>query len=116
MFDPSQPPVAVTPQAWAQIEMLTRGHYALKLGLKKGGCAGMEYSMEIVEKADAHDIVIDGKNARLVVDAKAQMFLFGMEVDFETSLLESGFTFRNPNVTEACGCGESISFEVHHEN
>ena len=85
---------------------------ALRIGLKKGGCAGMEYTMEYVnEIADADEIVeVDG--AKVVIAPTAQMFLFGTEIDYESGLLESGFKFNNPNVSETCGCGESIKFDV----
>ena len=80
------------------------------LALKKGGCAGMEYTMEFVDQIDNHDEVIEQDGARVMIAPMAQMFLFGTEIDYESSLLESGFKFNNPNVTEACGCGESIKF------
>jgi iron-sulfur cluster assembly protein len=71
----------------------------------------MEYTMEYVTEADKNDEVIEQNGARVLIAPMAQMFLFGTEIDYETSLLESGFKFKNPNVTEACGCGESIKFE-----
>jgi iron-sulfur cluster assembly protein len=67
--------------------------------------------MEYVTEADKNDEVIEQNGARVLIAPMAQMFLFGTEIDYETSLLESGFKFKNPNVTEACGCGESIKFE-----
>jgi iron-sulfur cluster assembly protein len=70
----------------------------------------MEYTMEYVNGPDANDEVIEQDGARVLIAPMAQMSLFGTEIDYETSLLESGFKFRNPNVTEACGCGESIKF------
>ena len=78
--------------------------------MKKGGCAGMEYTLEFVDKLYGHEEIIEKDGAKLVIDPMAQMFLFGSEIDYEVSLLESGFKFRNPNVTETCGCGESIKF------
>ena len=82
----------------------------LRIGVKKGGCAGMEYTMEFAEEVDPHDEVVERDGARVMIAPMAQMFLFGTEIDYQTSLLESGFRFNNPNVTEACGCGESIKF------
>lgn len=70
----------------------------------------MEYTMEFVDQIDNHDEVIEQDGARVMIAPMAQMFLFGTEIDYESSLLESGFKFNNPNVTEACGCGESIKF------
>ena len=82
----------------------------VRLGVKNGGCAGMEYTMEYVSEVDPQDEVIEQDGARVLIAPMAQMFLFGTEIDYKTSLLESGFVFNNPNVTEACGCGESIKF------
>ena len=67
--------------------------------------------MEYVDEADAMDEVVEQDGARVMIAPMAQMFLFGTEIDYETALLESGFKFRNPNVTDACGCGESIKFK-----
>ena len=64
-----------------------------------------------VEATDPNDEVVEQDGARVMIAPMAQMFLFGTEIDYETTLLESGFKFRNPNVTEACGCGESIKFD-----
>ncbi|MEM6558110.1 MAG: iron-sulfur cluster assembly accessory protein [Pseudomonadota bacterium] len=87
------------------------GHTGLRIGIKKGGCAGMEYTMEYAETIDPNDEVVEQDGARVMIAPMAQMFLFGTEIDYETSLLESGFKFRNPNVADACGCGESIKFK-----
>lgn len=115
---PGQSPVTVTPAAAKQIARLMAKQAAtgLRIGVKKGGCAGMEYTMDYVAEAEAHDEVIEvateeGADARVLIAPMAQMFLFGTEIDYETSLLESGFKFRNPNVVDACGCGESIKFD-----
>ena len=110
---PGQSPVTITPAAEAQIAKLMArgGHHALRIGVKKGGCAGMEYTMDYVDEAGPADEVIEQGAARVIIAPMAQMFLFGTEIDHETSLLESGFKFRNPNVVDACGCGESIRFD-----
>ena len=85
---------------------------ALRIGLKKGGCAGMEYTMEYVNEISESDEVVEVDGAKVVIAPTAQMFLFGTEIDYENGLLESGFKFKNPNVSETCGCGESIKFDV----
>ena len=85
---------------------------ALRIGLKKGGCAGMEYTMEYVNEISDSDEVVELDGAKVVIAPTAQMFLFGTEIDYESGLLESGFKFKNPNVSETCGCGESIKFDV----
>ncbi|MCF6316620.1 MAG: iron-sulfur cluster assembly accessory protein [Marinosulfonomonas sp.] len=104
--------VSITSAAATQIsKLMTKdGHQGLRIGIKKGGCAGMEYTMDYVDEVDPMDEVVEESGARVMIAPMAQMFLFGTEIDYETSLLESGFKFRNPNVTEACGCGESIKF------
>jgi iron-sulfur cluster assembly protein len=109
---PGQAPVTLTPAAAAQIARLMArdGRHGLKIGVKKGGCAGMEYTMDYVDAADPHDEVIEQDGARVLIAPMAQMFLFGTEIDYHSSLLESGFRFNNPNVAESCGCGESIKF------
>lgn len=110
---PGSVPVTITPAAERQIARLMAGKQAfgLRIGLKKGGCAGMEYTMELAEAAGKADEVIEQGAARVLIAPTAQMFLFGTQIDYETGLLESGFKFRNPNVTDTCGCGESIRFE-----
>ncbi len=85
---------------------------ALRIGLKKGGCAGMEYTMDYVNEIAESDEVVEVDGAKIVIAPTAQMFLFGTEIDYESGLLESGFKFYNPNVSETCGCGESIKFDV----
>lgn len=108
---PGTPAVTLTPRAVARITQLMKGGGGgLRIGVKKGGCAGMEYTMEHVDAAQEHDERVEQDGARVFIAPTAQMFLFGTEVDYEAGLLESGFRFRNPNVVEACGCGESIKF------
>ncbi|MBK1636566.1 HesB/IscA family protein [Rhodovulum adriaticum] len=109
---PGKAPVTLTPAAAAQVaKLMARDSGAgLRIGVKKGGCAGMEYTMEVVTQTDPLDEVVEQDGARVMIAPMAQMFLFGTEIDYEVSLLESGFKFRNPNVVDACGCGESIKF------
>ncbi|CUJ98519.1 iron-sulfur cluster assembly accessory protein [Shimia thalassica] len=110
---PGKQAVTMTPAAATQIAklMTNKGHAGLRIGVKKGGCAGMEYTMDYVTTAEAHDEVVEQDGARILIAPMAQMFLFGTEIDYEVSLLESGFKFNNPNVADACGCGESIKFK-----
>ena len=110
---PGKQAVTMTPAATRQIAKLMEkdGHQGLRIGVKKGGCAGMEYTMDFAETVDPMDEIVEQEGARVMIAPMAQMFLFGTEIDYETSLLESGFKFRNPNVEDACGCGESIKFK-----
>ena len=109
---PGKDAVTMTDAAVAQINKLMQAgsKKGLRIGIKKGGCAGMEYTMDYVDDIDPHDEVVERDGARVMIAPMAQMFLFGTEIDYEIALLESGFKFKNPNVTEACGCGESIKF------
>ena len=109
---PGNDPVTLTPAAIARINKLMAGGAVkgLRISVKKGGCAGMEYTMEYASEIAEHDAVVEKDGARVMIAPMAQMFLFGTEIDYHTALLESGFTFNNPNVVESCGCGESIKF------
>ncbi len=105
--------VTMTDSAIRQIVKLMErsGKEGVRIGVKKGGCAGMEYTLEFVDMVDAHDEVVEKDGARVMIAPMAQMFLFGTEIDYGTTMLEAGFRFNNPNVVEACGCGESIKFK-----
>ena len=105
-------PISLTNKAADKVKelILSQNKYALRLDLKKGGCAGMEYSMQYVDAAAENEEVVEFDGARIIIAPLAQMYLFGTTIDYEDGLLESGFKFNNPNVSEACGCGESIKF------
>jgi iron-sulfur cluster assembly protein len=81
----------------------------LRVGVKNGGCAGMSYTMEFAESVTPLDEVIEDKGVKVLIDPKAVLFLLGSEMDFKVDRLASTFTFRNPNETSACGCGESVA-------
>ena len=82
---------------------------ALRVGVKNGGCAGQEYVVSYAEEIGPFDEVVEDKGAKVVIDPKAILFLLGSEIDYETTRLASRFVFRNPNETDACGCGESVT-------
>ena len=81
----------------------------IKLGVKNGGCAGMAYTMDYLDEFSDNDECIDIEGIKLVIDPKAILFLLGTEMDYQESTLDSGFIFNNPNQTDACGCGESVT-------
>ena len=83
----------------------------VRVGVKNGGCAGMEYTMEYADAVKATDEVIEEKGVKLLIDPKAVLFLLGTEMDFKTEKLSAQFVFNNPNQTSACGCGESVQIE-----
>ena len=84
-------------------------YVALRVGVKNGGCAGQEYTFAYAEEIGPMDEVVEDKGVTILIDPKAILFLIGSEVDYETSKLASKFVFRNPNQTDACGCGESVT-------
>ena len=110
---PGKAAVTLTPTAAKAIVRLMQkqGAAGLRIGVKKGGCAGMEYTMDYVAEQNALDEVVEQDGAKVFIAPMAQMFLIGTEIDYEVDLLQAGFKFRNPNVAEACGCGESIKFK-----
>lgn len=83
----------------------------LRVGVKNGGCAGSEYIIEYAEAAAPLDEVVEDKGVTILIDPKAVLFLIGTEIDYEKTKLSAKFTFRNPNQTDACGCGESVTIE-----
>lgn len=87
----------------------------LRVGVKKGGCAGMEYTFDIARAVNKGDEIVTDKDATVVVDAKAVLFLLGTELDFKTDRFSSTFVFNNPNQVSACGCGESVEIKPRSE-
>ena len=85
------------------------GGAGLRIGVKKGGCAGMEYTLDWAAEQQRFDEVVEHNGARVLIDPKAVMYLLGTEMDYKTDKLSSQFVFSNPNQTGACGCGESVN-------
>jgi iron-sulfur cluster assembly protein len=83
----------------------------IRVGIKKGGCAGMEYTIDLVTEPNAKDDLIERDGARVWVEPSAVLYLLGTQMDFEVTKMRSGFTFVNPNQTSACGCGESVELK-----
>ncbi len=81
----------------------------VRLGVKNGGCAGMEYTMDYADARDPLDEVVEDKGVMILIEPKAVLFLLGTEMDYEEGVMSSGFIFNNPNQTDACGCGESVT-------
>jgi iron-sulfur cluster assembly protein len=92
-------------------EIAKRGHgEGLRIGTKKSGCTGFAYVVDYADEIGADDHVYESHGVRVVVDGKSLAQLDGMEIDFvKTNLLNEGFEFRNPNIKDMCGCGESFS-------
>ena len=105
--------VSLTDAAAARVrEIMERSEkpYAgLRVGVKNSGCAGQSYTMDYALEANPADEVVEDKGVRILIEPKAVLFLLGSTIDFETDSLSAKFVFRNPNETDACGCGESVT-------
>jgi iron-sulfur cluster assembly protein len=103
--------VTLTDAAAARVREIIAGGAKpyLRVGVNNGGCAGMEYMLDYAEAPEQFDELVEDKDVRILVAADAVLFLLGSEIDFETTRLASKFVFRNPNQTDACGCGESVT-------
>ena len=84
------------------------GAKGIRVGLKNGGCAGMEYTVDLVNDPEASDDKVETSQGTIYIDPKAMLFLLGTQLDYEITKLRNGFVFNNPNETSACGCGESV--------
>lgn len=105
--------LSLTPRAAERVRaiMTSKGPEiaGLKIGVKKGGCAGMEYTMTWADSVGKFDEVVEQDGARVIVDPQAVLYLLGTEMDYQTDKLSAQFVFNNPNQTGACGCGESVN-------
>ena len=81
----------------------------IRVGVKNGGCAGMEYTVDLVTEPNPADDMVESNGAKFYVSPEAVLFLLGKELDYEVTKLRSGFVFNNPNQSSACGCGESVT-------
>jgi iron-sulfur cluster assembly protein len=84
----------------------------IRVSIRKGGCAGMEYTVDLVTEPSAKDDHIERAGAHVWVAPEAALYLLGTEMDFEVTKLRTGFVFRNPNEESACGCGESVELKA----
>ncbi|MFN3816556.1 HesB/IscA family protein [Brevundimonas sp.] len=105
--------VTLTDAAAARVKAIMakaeQPYVGLRVGVKNGGCAGQEYTFAYAEAVEPLDEVVEDKGVTILIDPRAVLFLIGTEIDYETSKLASKFVFRNPNETDACGCGESVT-------
>ena len=106
--------MTMTDAAAARVQEIVEardGAQGIRVGVKKGGCAGMEYTIDLVTEPKAADDHIEREGAHVWVAPEAALFLLGTQMDFEKTTLRTGFTFNNPNQSSACGCGESVELK-----
>ncbi|RRN63119.1 iron-sulfur cluster assembly accessory protein [Caulobacter sp. 602-1] len=107
--------VTLTDAAAARVkEIMDRAdkpYAGLRVGVKNGGCAGQEYVFEYAAEKGPIDEVVEDKGVTILIEPKAVLFLIGTEIDYEITKLSSKFVFHNPNETDACGCGESVTIQ-----
>lgn len=93
------------------LEEPDKPYAGLRVGVKNGGCAGSEYVFEYAAERGPMDEVVEDKDVTILIEPKAVLFLIGTEIDYEVTKLSSKFVFHNPNETDACGCGESVTIQ-----
>ena len=107
--------VSLTEAAAEQVKAIMaradKSYVGLRVGVKQGGCAGQEYVLSYAEEAGPIDEVVTDKGVTILIEPKAVLYLVGTVIDYETTALASKFVFKNPNETDACGCGESVTIK-----
>ena len=81
----------------------------LRVGVRTTGCSGMAYVLEFADTVEEHDQVFESQGIKVIVDPKSLSYIDGTELDYTKQGLNEGFEFNNPNVKDACGCGESFN-------
>lgn len=81
----------------------------LRLGVRTTGCSGMAYVLEFADEVDETDVIFEDNDVKVIIDPKSLVYLDGTELDFGKEGLNEGFKFKNPNVKDECGCGESFN-------
>ena len=99
--------IGVTEKALVKIRSAMQG--GLRLGVQGGGCSGLSYNIRFDTQPRERDRVFQFEDIRVFVDPKSFIYLHGMTLDYQESLIQQGFAFVNPNASKACGCGTSFS-------
>ena len=103
-----------TDQALNQINIITKDQDKkfFRITVQGGGCSGFKYQIDFIEPPQDESLyhVIEKQGLRVLCDKKSYIFLIGTEIDYEETIMSSGFTFNSPKATRSCGCGESVGF------
>ena len=105
--------IKLTDEAAARAKELIENsdhHVALRPAVRGGGCSGLSYTLKFSDAAEDGDRIIESKGVEIHVDKKSYLYLIGTEIDYEETIMSSGFTFNSPKATRSCGCGESVGF------
>src|ERR1700752_765143 len=109
----SRPGMTLSEASVDRIRQVTANSQApivgIRVGVKKGGCAGMEYTMQYAESFGPHDEVVEEKGVKILIEPTAILFLLGTELDFKVDKLKAPFFFNTPNQSSACACGEPVA-------
>jgi iron-sulfur cluster assembly protein len=109
--------ITMTPAAVERVESLLKKRQTpdswLRISLRGGGCSGFMYDYEFIPTPHEKDKKFEFNNVKICIDGKSYLFLNGMQIDYEDTLFKSGIVFNNPNAQRACGCGESVSFDIN---
>jgi iron-sulfur cluster assembly protein len=107
--------MTVTPVATTEVkkfmaqENVSEAEGGLRVSVQPGGCSGFKYGLLIEDEAAEDDLIVDQDGWKVFVDPFSAQYLNGVTIDYVTSMMGSGFTFKNPNATGGCGCGSSFS-------
>ncbi|KZS90270.1 hypothetical protein SISNIDRAFT_457790 [Sistotremastrum niveocremeum HHB9708] len=103
--------LSLTPSAVSRLKSLLKSPtpQLIRIGVKNKGCAGMSYHLEYVDKPARFDEIVEQDGVKVLIDSKALFSIIGSEMDWKVDRLSSKFAFKNPNIKDACGCGESFT-------
>lgn len=106
--------ITLTPDAVTKVQQFIEDQGALegaglRVAVLPGGCSGFQYGLNIEDAPEADDEVVDMEGLRLFIDPFSAQYLEGVEIDYVTSMMGSGFAFKNPNAAGGCGCGSSFT-------
>jgi iron-sulfur cluster assembly protein len=105
--------ITITEAAISRLQVLKKKRQTpealLRIGVRGGGCSGLSYYMDLVDEAEGKDKIFSFGDERIAIDRKSYLFINGTEIDFQKTLVKTGFIFHNPLASRSCSCGESFT-------